>query len=622
MNKLDGQSMDLVKENVEKLKELFPSIVKEDKIDFEELELLLGENINRNKEQYSFTWNGKTEATKLAQKRSTGTLRPCKEESKDWDTTQNLYIEGDNLEVLRLLQASYNGRIKMIYIDPPYNTGHDFVYKDNFEDNIKNYKEQTGQAQKSNADTDGRYHTNWLNMMYPRLKLARNLLTDDGVIFISIDDKEVANLIKICNEIFGEGNFLNDIVWNSTKSVTNTALISVAHNHTLVYFKKKQYYIENREFFRLIDSGEGFENPDNDPRGPWKADPFQVGGWRPNQQYEIINPKTGSIYKPNPGCSWKNDYNKYLELVKDNRIVFGKTGEGGPQRKRFIWEASERGKVSTTLWTDVETTTNGTQQIKKLFNDKAPFSNPKPIGLIKRILELGSDKNSIVIDFFSGSSTTAHALMEMNIDGKNRKFIMVQFPENLDKSLEEATNDNKQTILNAIEVCDEINVPHALTEVAKERIRRAGEKIKEENPDKQIDIGFKVFKLDSSNLKKWDNTPTKDVDVIQDRIQTSMDYIKEDRTELDLVYEVMLKYGIDLTLPITKTQNDKAYIIEAPEYKLLVCTYPNLTIEDIEDFANESVGTYLFADRCFNTDNLLVNAEEILKSRNKEMRLF
>ena len=311
-----------------------------------------------------------------------------------------------------------------------------------------------------------------------------------------------------------------------------------------------------------------------------------------------------------------------MELVKDNRIVFGKTGEGGPQRKRFIWEASERGKVSTTLWTDVETTTNGTQQIKKLFNDKAPFSNPKPIGLIKRILELGSDKNSIVIDFFSGSSTTAHAVMEMNLDGENRKFIMVQFPENLDKSLEEATNDNKQTILNAIEVCDEINVPHALTEVAKERIRRAGEKIKEENPDKQIDIGFKVFKLDSSNLKKWDNTPTKDVDEIQNRIQTSIDYIKDDRNEFDLVYEVMLKYGIDLSLPITKTQNDKAYIIEAPEYKLLVCTYPNLTIEDIEDFVNESVGTYLFADRCFNTDNLLVNAEEILKSRNKEMRLF
>lgn len=622
IDKLDGQSLDVVKENVEKLKELFPSIVKEDKIDFDELELLLGENINRSNEQYSFTWNGKTEATKLAQKRSTGTLRPCKEESKDWDTTQNLYIEGDNLEVLRLLQASYNGRIKMIYIDPPYNTGHDFVYKDNFEDNIKNYKEQTGQAVKSNADTDGRYHTNWLNMMYPRLKLARNLLTDDGVIFISIDDKEVANLIKICNEIFGEGNFLNDIVWNSTKSVTNTALISEAHNHTLVYFKKKQYYVENREFFRLIDSGEGFENPDNDPRGPWKADPFQVGGWRPNQQYEIINPKTGSIYKPNPGCSWKNDYNKYLELVKDNRIVFGKTGEGGPQRKRFIWEASERGKVSTTLWTDVETTTNGTQQIKKLFNDKAPFSNPKPIGLIKRILELGSDKNSIVIDFFSGSSTTAHAVMEMNLDGKNRKFIMVQFPENLDKSLEEATNDNKQTILNAIEVCDEINVPHALTEVAKERIRRAGEKIRDENPDKQIDIGFKVFKLDSSNLKKWDNTPTKDVDAIKDRIQSSIDYLKDDRTELDLVYEVMLKYGIDLSYPIKQTENKKAYIVEAPEYKLLVCTQPNLTLENIESFANESVGTYLFADRCFNTDNLLINTEEILKSRNKEMRLF
>ena len=232
IDKLDGQSMDLVKDNVEKLKELFPSIVKEDKIDFEELELLLGENINRNKEQYSFTWNGKTEATKLAQKRSTGTLRPCKEESKDWDTTQNLYIEGDNLEVLRLLQASYNGRIKMIYIDPPYNTGHDFVYKDNFEDNIKNYKEQTGQAQKSNADTDGRYHTNWLNMMYPRLKLARNLLTDNGIIYISIDENEVGNLRKICDEVFGENNLITEIIWKKKAGGSNDSVdIAVEHEY-------------------------------------------------------------------------------------------------------------------------------------------------------------------------------------------------------------------------------------------------------------------------------------------------------------------------------------------------------------------------------------------------------
>lgn len=623
IEKLDGMTKDLVKENIEKLKELFPTIVKEDKIDFEELRLILGEDINNNKEQYSFVWNGKTEATKLAQKRSTGTLRPCIEESKNWDTTKNIYIEGDNLEVLKLLQSSYNGRIKMIYIDPPYNTGHDFVYKDNFEDNIANYKEVTGQAQKSNADTDGRYHTNWLNMMYPRLRLARNLLKEDGVIFISIDDAEQANLKKICDDIFGDDNFLTDLIWNSTKSVTNTALISVAHTHTLVYFKKKQYFIENRDKFRLIDNGEGFENPDNDPRGPWKADPFQVGGWRPNQQYEIKNPNTGEIYKPNPGCSWKNDYDKYLELVNDNRIVFGKTGESGPQRKRFIWEATERGKVSTTLWTDVETTTNGTQQIKNLFNNKAVFSNPKPVGLIKRLLELGSNEDSIILDFFSGSSTTAHAVMEMNNkDNKQRRFIMVQFPENLDKNLEESTNDNKQTIINSIEVCDEINAKHYLTEIGKERIRRAGEKIKEENNATDLDIGFKVFKLDSSNLKKWNNAPTKDADEIARRIQISLDYLENDRTELDLVYEIMLKYGIDLTLPITKTANEKAYIVNGEEYKLLICSQMNLKLEDIEEFANESVGTYLFADRCFSDDNLLINAQEILKAKNKEMRLF
>lgn len=648
IDKIDGQSMDLVKENVEKLKELFPSIVKEDKIDFEELELLLGENINRNNEQYSFTWNGKTEATKLAQKRSTGTLRPCKEESKDWDNTQNLYIEGDNLEVLRLLQASYNGRIKMIYIDPPYNTGHDFVYKDNFEDNIKNYKEQTGQAQKSNADTDGRYHTNWLNMMYPRLKLARNLLKDDGVIFISIDDNEQANLKKICDEIFGENNYIGTIVWQ-TATDNNPTQISIEHEYIICYSKKKdsqpkwlvnsikaekiiaQYKLlkkqhnDNLEIIERelkkwikqnVEELKGVSHYSSvDDKGvyyPGNSSNTRDGGYK----FDIIHPITKKVCKkPDFGYRWTEE--TFLEAEKRGDVEWGKDETTIPHIKKRIETVQEMLKSfyyeDNRYWTGY---------LAKIMGKKV-FDNPKSINLLQNLIKFTTKENDIILDFFAGSSSTADAAMRYNLlDGLNRHYILVQFPENLDLNLEIAENKAKPIIKNAIELCDELKKPHLITEIGKERIRRAGEKIKSENPNKQIDTGFKVFKLDSSNLKKWDNTPTKNVDVIQDRIQTSMDYVKEDRTELDLVYEVMLKYGIDLTLPITKTQNDKAYIIEAPEYKLLVCTYPNLTIEDIEDFANESVGTYLFADRCFNTDNLLVNAEEILKSRNKEMRLF
>jgi adenine specific DNA methylase Mod len=341
--------------------------------------------------------------------------------------TEHKLIIGENYDALKNLCAAYidkngNGLIDVIYIDPPYNTektkeeGNDykteveaskFVYRDKF-------------------TRDG-----WLNMMNERLKLARRLLSDKGVIFISIDDSEQAYLKVLCDEIFGEENFCGDIIWNSTKSVTNTALISVSHTYNLVYFKEINYYIENRTEFRLPDNGEGFENPDNDPRGAWKADPFQVGGWRPNQQYTIINPKTGIEYRPNPDCSWKNDYEKFQELLKDNRIVFGKTGDSGPQRKRFIWEAEERGRVVKTLWDDVGTTTNGTQLIKKIFDDVTVFNNPKPVELIKRMLLLGTNKNSIVLDFFAGSGTTGQAVMELNEeDGGSRKCILVTNNEN------------------------------------------------------------------------------------------------------------------------------------------------------------------------------------------------
>lgn len=646
MDKIDGKTMNIEQANVEKLKEVFPEVFADGKVDFKKLQALLGHYIADDKEKYSFSWKGKADSLRLAQKRSTGTLRPCKEESKNWDTTENLYIEGDNLEVLKLLQSSYLNSIKMIYIDPPYNTGNDFVYTDDFADGIAHYKEVTGQATKSNPETAGRYHTNWLNMMYPRLKLARNLLTDDGVIFMSISDAEFHNLKKIADEIFGETNYCGDIIWNSTKSVTNTALISVSHTYNLVYFKNMDYFVENREVFRLPDDGEGFENPDNDPRGPWKADPFQVGGWRPNQQYEIINPNTGVAYRPNAGCSWKNDYQKFQELLRDNRIVFGKTGEGGPQRKRFIWEAQERGKVSKTLWDDVETTTNGTQMIKKMFDGVSVFDNPKPVGFIKRLLQLGSSKYSIILDFFSGSATTAHAVMQLNAeDGGHRKFICVQLPEKTDEQ-SEAYKAGYKTIC----------------EIGKERIRRAGEKIKadllesgpsdrknlqkikegatmaadahwEGDPEYQrqaqemaenLDIGFKVFKLDSSNLVKWNNTPTTDEEEVKKRIQQSLFYLVEGREDLDLVYEIMLKYGLSLTLPVEerKFDNVPAYIINHPDYKVLVCLEPNITLSAVEEMDKETIGTYIFADRCFADANILSNTEEILKKKDKEMRLF
>ena len=304
--------------------------------------------------------------------------------------TDNLIIKGNNLLALHTLKKEFAGKVKLIYIDPPYNTGNDgFNYNDSFN------------------------HSSWLTFIYNRLRIARELMSNEGSIFISIDDREFAHLKIIADEVFGRDNFLNDVIWNSTKSVTNTAIISVSHNHTLIYFKNKKYFVENRTEFRLKENGDGFSNPDNDPRGPWKADPFQVGGWRPNQQYEITNPNTGVVYKPNAGCSWKNDFDKFQELLKQNRIVFGVSGEAGPQRKRFLSEALERGKVSKTIWDDVGTTTNGTQHLKSLFQNTV-FQNPKPESLIERIIQLATNEKDIVVDYHLGSGTTASTAHKMN----------------------------------------------------------------------------------------------------------------------------------------------------------------------------------------------------------------
>ena len=625
MRKPKFETPDLTSENIEKIAALFPNCITEmpdeerstpekkvykRAINFEMLKQMLSPDVVDGDEAYEFTWVGKKAAIVEANKPIRKTLRPCVEESKDWDTTENLYIEGDNLEVLKLLQESYLGKVKMIYIDPPYNTGNDFIYADDFKMESEEWKVESGEWSEEgdrlfkNTDTNGRFHSDWCSMIYSRLMLARNLLTDDGVIFISISDAEVDNLKKICDEVMGAKNYLGDIIWNSTKSVTNTALISVSHTYNLVYFRNIEYFVNHRNEFRLPEKGEGFSNPDNDPRGEWKADPFQVGGWRPNQQYDIVNPKTGVVYKPNPGCSWKNDYVNFQRLLKDNRIVFGSTGEAGPQRKRFIWEAQERGMVAKTIWDDVETTTNGTQLLKKLFGQAGIFDNPKPVEFVKKLLQLGTHETAIVLDFFSGSATTAHAVMQLNAeDGGHRKFIMVQLPEKCDEKSEAYKAGYKN-------IC----------EIGKERIRRAGEKILKEqlandnstlnSPNSKLDIGFRVLKLDSTNMKDVYYAPG---DYDQDFLHQLESNIKDDRTDLDLLFGCLIDWGLPLSLPYNSEQIDGCTVHTYNDGDLIACFDANVPESVVKEIAQRKPLRAVFRDSGFASSPEKINMFEIFK---------
>lgn len=546
MEKLQGTSMNIVQDNIEKLKEIFPEIFTEGKIDFEVLKQLLGEKIEIDKERYSFTWKGKAEARQIAQEVSSGTLRPFKEDSKDWDNTENIYIEGDNLEVLKLLQKSYHGKIKMIYIDPPYNTGKDFVYKDNFKDSLKNYLEITsqigkdGQRLSTNSETDGSYHSKWLNMMYPRLKLARNLLTDDGVIFISIDDNEQENLKKICDEIFGEENFIAQVIWERAFSPVNLKKhFSESHDYIICYSKNKELSICNG-LKRGKEADDRYSNPDNDIRGPWTSGDFSVGPAVEANIYEIITPNGRSCFPPN-GRSWRVSEEKFKEMVTENRVWFGEDGSGVPRQKRFLKDV-KNSITPMTIWkyTEVGHSQEATKNLKELFNNVHVFDYTKSVELLKRCIELYNQKDSIILDFFSGAATTAHAVMQLNSeDGGNRKYIMVQLPEVCDEKSEAYKAGYKN-------IC----------EIGKERIRRAGVKIKTdeslpmENREK-LDIGFKVFKLDSSNIKEWDS----EANNLKQMLLDSVDNIKLDRTSLDILYEVLLKYGLELNVPIEENEN-------------------------------------------------------------------
>jgi adenine-specific DNA-methyltransferase len=605
---MNGQSLDIKQDKIELLKKAFPEIFTEgDRIDFDQLKETLGESIEHDTERYGLTWAGKSRSFHALQTPTTATLRPEPEQSVDFAQSNNLFIEGDNLEVLKVLQKAYYKRVKMIYIDPPYNTGNDFVYHDDFATTQDAYRHASGELDESghtrkafrkNAKENGHYHSDWLTMLYPRLFLSRNLLREDGVIFVSIDDHEVHNLRLIMNEIFGEENFVADIIWNSTKSVTNTALVSVAHTHNIVFAKDIDYWTEHRQEFRLPESGEGFENPDNDPRGPWKADPFQVGGWRPNQQYEITNPKTGEVYKPSPGNSWKNDHKKFQELLVDNRIVFGSTGEAGPQRKRFLSEALDRGRVTTTLWSDIETTTNGTQTLKSLLGGNY-FTNPKPISLIKRFLELSTKKENddIILDFFAGSGTTGQAVMELNQeDGGNRKFILVQLPEAVEAE-SEAGKAGYATI----------------ADITRERLRRVIEKLKRrsersEEPrpfvagitapgsfaKAQDDIlNFKSFRLAPSNWKIWRGDDIADEATLLARLNDRIDNITPGAQAADMVYELLLKQGI----PPTATIEDRGAYQRVGD--TVVCLAEPMTEAIAEAIIAEKPTVVMCIDRAF-----------------------
>jgi len=601
LEKMKFETPNLTHENKAKIAALFPGVVTDGKVNFDLLRSMLGEDVYGD-EVYEFTWVGKRAAIAEAGRPIRKTLRPNREESKDWDTTENLYIEGDNLDVLKLLQESYLGKVKLVYIDPPYNTGNDFVYRDDFSKNREEYDIEAGVYDEEgarlfkNTESNGRFHSDWCSMIYPRLVLARNLLSHDGVMIISISDAEFNNLKTMCDEVFGASNYCGDILWNSTKSVTNTALISVSHTYNLIYFKNINYFVENRDEFRLPDDGSGFENPDNDPRGAWKADPFQVGGWRPNQQYIITNPNTGVEYRPNPGCSWKNDFNNFQKLMEDNRIVFGKTGEGGPQRKRFIWEAQERGKVAKTWWDDVETTTNGTQLLKKIFDGVSLFDNPKPVGLIKKFLQLTTNSESIILDFFSGSATTAHAVMQLNSeDSGKRKFIMVQLPEQTDENSEA----NKIGFKN---IC----------EIGKERIRRAGDKIKNEAglTVQGLDIGFRVLKLDDTNMNDIYYAAG---DYTQDMISMLQSNIKEDRTDMDLLFGCLLDWGLPLSLPHTHEKIEGFTVHTYNEGDLIACFEERISENVVREIAKRQPLRVVFRDNSFTSSPEKINVVEIFK---------
>lgn len=622
IERVSSQSLDIEEVNKEKLKSVFPECFAEGKLDIDKLLNLCGEYIDNDFEKYKFEWKGKSECYRIAGKRSTGTLRPCKEESVNFDTTNNLYIEGDNLEVLKLLQTAYYRKVKMIYIDPPYNTGNDFVYEDDFKDPIAKYKEVTQQTTKSNPETMGRYHTNWLNMMYPRLRLASNLLRDDGVIFISIDETEMHNLKKLCDEIFGEENFVADFVWHNKRGGGNDAkFVAVEHEYVVMYAKNVR---ELSELFVPYSPQYLLRYKEEDEQGKYFWDTFKR---KSGKQYYPIACPDGTVLQyddlGNP-ISWLRSESRFKEdlakgdiriiKIKDNWSVQFKQRlpEGKKPRTIFLEES---------IFENQGTTADGSRETLEHIG-KNVFDNPKPTELIKHLISFNTSENDIILDFFAGSGTTAEAVMKLNIeDNSRRKFIVVQLPAIISED-----NSNSKTAKAALEFLADIKKTNNLCEISKERIRRAGKKIAEQNSS--VDVGFKVFKLDSSNLTKWDSTPTEDVEELQKRLALLNETIKPERNELDVVYEAMLKLGIKLDIPVKDVNiNDKkAYLIEDNNAYTLICLdygSDGINADDMKTMCEEYKPTRIVAsEQAFKDDIALSNAHYILKDHNIEMKLL
>ena len=624
MEKLNVITAEMAEKNIEMLGQLFPNCLTEKKndegkivkaIDFDKLRQELADSIVEGQEErYQFTWPDKRNAIRLANAPTTKTLRPCREESVDFDNTQNLYIEGDNLDVLKILRENYLGKVKMIYIDPPYNTGNDFVYNDDFSQTSSEYIAESGQFDSDgnrlvlNAESNGRFHTDWLNMMYPRLKVAKDLLSDDGVIFISIDDNEVDNLRKLCDEVLGEVNFVAQIVWQKIHSIKNDAkFFSDNHEYALLYARDKSNY-QVQLLPRTESMNERYKNLDNDPRGPWQSGDLVASGERSAGHFIVTSPKTGKQFDVPQGKHWVYSEANLKAMLDDNRIWFGADGNSFPRKKRFLAEVQD-GRTPSTIWLSEEVGHNqsATREVKLLFDDNKYFDFPKPVDYILQMLQVASVKDSLILDFFSGSATTAHAVMQLNAeDGGNRKFIMVQLPEMTDEKSEAYKAGYKN-------IC----------EIGKERIRRAGKKVKEEAglQGQNLDIGFRVLKLDSANEKEVKRTPS-EVPVEQGLFDAMLDdmveNIKEDRTPEDLLFQVLPMCNLPLSCKIETKEIDGKCVFIVEDGYLIACFDNNINETVITEIAKMKPYYFVMRDSSLATDNVADNFDQIFNAYSKD----
>ena len=623
MDKLKMESANLTQKNIDKIAELFPNVLTEMRdesgqikrgINFDLLKQELAEDLADGQESYDFTWVGKNASILESNTPIRKTLRPCIPESKNWETTGNLYIEGDNLDVLKLLQESYLGQVKMIYIDPPYNTGNDFIYRDNFAIDQDEYEEQIGMFDEEenrlfrNIETNGRFHSDWCSMLYPRLRIAEKLLREDGVIFLSIDDNEVENLRKICNEVFGEKNFVAQILWKKRSTPPNDKVIGANHDYISIYAKNIEMIALNLRP-RSDEQIARYKNPDNHPKGPWTAGDLMAnvkgGRYVPSLYYPITNPNTSESHYPGKNGNWRFNKEKVERLQANNEIYFGEDGKGRPKLKRF-YKDIKTGITWPTIWDFVPLNTSGSSEMQEILGDLTVFENPKPVGLITELLRVGSDTENIILDFFSGSGSTAHAVMQLNAeDGGNRKFIMAQLSEETDEQSAAYQAGYKN-------IC----------EIGKERIRRAGEKIKVEIKKKNIqlklgedplkvpDIGFRVLKVDSTNMKEVFYAANQ---YNQDMLAGLESNIKEDRSDLDLLYGVMLDWGLQLSLSHKMEEISGVTVHIVDEGSLVACFAERVSEEVVRAIAKKQPLRVVFRDGSFKNSADKINIEEIFK---------